>query len=93
MTRVSRGRLAFLAAFAVLLVDGAAAVWLGQLAGSGLMLWAGLGLLASALALALAFPRWQRALDEVDAARRAVRGEADALRRAVRDARAGGPGR
>jgi UPF0716 family protein affecting phage T7 exclusion len=81
----------FTVAFVVLLADGAAAIWLGQISGRGVVLGVGVVLVAAALGLAALHRRWQAALDEVDAARRAMRREVDALRRAVVDARAGRP--
>ena len=87
MNRRVRGRVTFAVAFVVLLLDGAAAVWLGQLSGRGLLVGVGLVLMAAALGLALLYGRWQAALDEVDAAQRAMHREIDALRRAAAAAR------
>lgn len=89
MTARARGRAIFGIAFAVLLADGAAAIWLGQISGRALLVLVGLLLVVGALALGLVYRRWRAALAEVDAARRALRDEVDALRRAVLDARAG----
>ncbi|MEK7667605.1 MAG: hypothetical protein AAB409_03055 [Gemmatimonadota bacterium] len=89
MTRRGRGRLAFWAAFVVLLLDGAAATWLGQVSARGLLIGVGLVLMAASAGLALVYRRWQAAMDDVDAARRAVRSEVEALRQAVHDARSG----
>jgi len=92
MTPRDRGRIAFVVAFVVLLVDGAASIWLGQVSGRGVFVGFGLVLVAAAAGLGLVYRRWRAALDEVDAARRAMRVEVEALRRAVQDARAGGGG-
>ena len=91
MTLRERGRATFVVAFVVLLADGGAAIWLGQISGRGLLVGLGLVLVIAALALAVLHRRWQAALDEVDAAQRAMRREVDALRQAVMDARAGRP--
>jgi len=91
MTLRGRGRALFVVAFVVLLADGAAAIWLGQISGRGVVLGVGVVLVAAALGLAVLHRRWQAALDEVDAAQRAMHREVDALRRAVVDARAGRP--
>lgn len=90
MTPRGRGRIAFVVAFVVLLVDGAASIWLGQVSGRGWIVGFGLVLVAAAAGLGLVYRRWTVALDEVDAARRAMRVEVEALRQAVHDARAGG---
>jgi UPF0716 family protein affecting phage T7 exclusion len=87
----SRGRTVFLVAFVVLLLDGAAAVWLGQVSGRGVLVGVGVVLVAAALGLALLYRRWVAALDAVDAARRDLHREVDALRRAAADARAARP--
>jgi hypothetical protein len=81
---------AFVFAFAVLLLDGIAAVWLGQVTGRRALLAAGLVLMAAALGVGVMYQRWRRALEEIDAARRELKQEIGALRRAVEDARAGG---
>jgi UPF0716 family protein affecting phage T7 exclusion len=86
-----RGRTVFLVAFAVLLLDGAAAVWLGQVSGRGVLVGVGLVLVAAALGVALLYRRWQAALDDVERAQREVHREIDALRRVVSDTRGGRP--
>jgi UPF0716 family protein affecting phage T7 exclusion len=91
MSLRGRGRTVFLVAFAVLLADGAAAIWLGQVSGRGVLVGVGLVLVAAALGLALVHRRWQAALDDVDAAQRAMRREVEALRRAAADARGSRP--
>lgn len=91
MTLRERGRATFLVAFVVLLADGGAAIWLGQVSGHGLVVGVGVVLVAAALGLAILHRRWQEALDEVDAAQRAMRREVEALRRAVAEGRAGRP--
>jgi UPF0716 family protein affecting phage T7 exclusion len=91
MTSRDRGRIAFVVAFVVLLVDGAASIWLGQVSGRGAFVGFGLALVVAAAGLGLVYRRWKAALNEVDAARRAMRVEVEALRQAVHDARAGGP--
>jgi len=86
-----RGRTVFVVAFVVLLLDGAAATWLGQVSGRGVLVGVGLVLLAAAFGLALLHRSWQRALDRVGEAQRAMHREIDALRRAASDARSGRP--
>jgi UPF0716 family protein affecting phage T7 exclusion len=88
-----RGRTVFLIAFGVLLLDGAAAIWLGQVSGRGVLIGVGLVLVAASLGLALLYRRWQAALDDVERAQRDVHREIDALRRAVSDVRGGRPPR
>ena len=91
MSRRGRGRAVVAVGFVVLLLDGAAAVWLGQLLGRGLLVGVGLVLVAAALALALMHRRWRAALDDVEAAAHAVHREIDALRRAAAEARGARP--
>lgn len=77
-------------AFVVLLLDGLAAAWLGQITGRPALLVVGLVLMGASLAVGLLYQRWRRALDEIETARRELMVEIGALRRAVEDARAGG---
>lgn len=88
MRRRPPGRLVFGIAFAVLLLDGAAAIWLGQLTGRGLPVILGLALIAAAAGIGVLYRRWRAALDEIDAARRELQREIGALRDAVDEARA-----
>jgi uncharacterized membrane protein len=81
---------AFGIAFTILLLDGVAAVWLGQVTGRRALLIAGLVLMTAALGVGVLYQRWRRALEEIEAARRDLQQEIGALRRAVEDARAGG---
>jgi UPF0716 family protein affecting phage T7 exclusion len=81
---------AFTVAFVVLLLDGVAAIWLGQVTGRGSLLVLGLVLMAAALGVGALYQRWRRALVEIEAARDDLQREIGALRRAVEDARAGG---
>ena len=87
-----RGRLLFGFAFLLLLADGVAAIWLGQVGARWWLVALGALLIAAALGVAAFYRRWQAALDDVHAARRALRAEVEALRRAVHDARAGSGG-
>jgi UPF0716 family protein affecting phage T7 exclusion len=91
MSARRRGRTVFLVGFTVLLIDGAAAIWLGQVSGRGVLVGAGVVLVAAALGLALVYRRWQSALDAVDAAQREAHRGVEALRRAASDARATRP--
>jgi len=79
------GRVLYGVAFVVLLADGVAAIWLGQVGGRVALVVLGACLVLGSLALAALYRRWQAALDEVDLARRALREEVEALRRAVHD--------
>ena len=81
---------AFAIAFTVLLLDGVAAAWLGQVTGRRALLVVGLVLMAASLAVGLLYQRWRRALEEIESARRDLMQEIGALRRAVEEARAGG---
>jgi len=80
------GRVIYGIAFVVLLVDGVAAIWLGQVGGRGALVGLGVCLVLGALGLGVVYRRWQAALEEVDRARRALREEVEKLRRAVHDA-------
>jgi hypothetical protein len=75
--------------FVVLLIDGAGAIFLGQVSGRSLLVWVGLLLILAAGGLVVAYRRWMIALDAVDEARRDLVGEIARLRGAVQDARAG----
>jgi membrane protein implicated in regulation of membrane protease activity len=79
----ARGRVLSVVAFVALVADGAAAIWLGQVAGRWPLVVLGVVLLVAAVAVVLLYRRWQMALDELEAARRALRSEVDAMRRAV----------
>lgn len=81
---------AFVVAFVVLLLDGVAAIWLGQVTGRRSLLVMGLVLMAAALGVGALHQRWRRALIEIEAARDDLKREIGALRRAVEDSRAGG---
>lgn len=84
------GRVVFWVAVVVLLGDGVAAAWLGQLTGHRALLVVGVVLLGAALAVALVYNRWLAALAEVDAARKDLARELRDLRRALDEARASG---
>jgi len=89
MKRRHRGRFLFGVAFAVLLADGVAAIWLGQVGARWPLVALGAALIAAAFGVAVCYRRWQLALGEVDAARRALRAEVEALKRALHDSGAG----
>ena len=84
------GRFGFGIAFAVLLADGTAAAWLGQVTGRRALLVAGIVLLGAALAVGLLYQRWLAALAEVDAARKDLAREIGEIRRVLHESRAGG---
>ena len=77
---------AMIIGFVLFLVDGAAAIWLGQLSGRRGLIPVGLLLVIVAAAVVIAYFRWVRLLDEVDVARRALREDLEGLRRAAADA-------
>jgi hypothetical protein len=87
-----RGRFLFGVAFVVLLADGVAAIWLGQVGARWPLVALGAALILAALGVAAFYRRWQVALNEVDVARRAVRAEVEALKRALHDSGAGADG-
>ncbi len=90
MITTRAGRIGFGVAFVVLLLDGVAAAWLGQVTGRRALLVVGLVLLGAALSVALLYQRWIAALKEVEQARQELARELTALRRAVHAGRAGG---
>jgi hypothetical protein len=83
------GRFVFGVGFVILLVDGAAAIWLGQITGRGALVVVGLVLVLAAVALTVIYRRWHGALLEIEAARRDLHAEIGALKSALADARAG----
>ncbi|HVO35530.1 MAG TPA: hypothetical protein VMT21_08200 [Gemmatimonadales bacterium] len=85
MSRRRPGRFLYAIAFVVLLGDGVAAIWLGQVGGRVALVVLGACLVLGSLGLGALYRRWQTALDEVDLARRALRDEVEALRRVVHD--------
>jgi hypothetical protein len=87
VTRRGVVRLVFGIAFTVLLLDGAAAIWLGQLWGRRIIVVVGLLLLAAAVAVVLWHRRWMRDMDAIELAKRELRHSIDALRSVVADAR------
>jgi hypothetical protein len=86
------GRVLYGIAFVVLLADGVAAIWLGQVGGHVALIVLGACLVLGSLGLGVLYKRWQAALEEVDRARRALRDEVEALRRAVHDVPPGAQG-
>jgi hypothetical protein len=72
--------------FILFLIDGAAAIWLGQLSGRTGLVIVGVLLLVVAVGIVVAYFRWLRLLGEVDVARRALRKEIAGLRQAASDA-------
>ena len=87
MTRRGVVRLIFAIAFVVLLLDGAAAIWLGQLWGRRLVVAAGVMLLGCAVGVVLWHRRWMRDMDAIETAKRELRHSIDELRSVVADAR------
>ena len=88
MTNRRTARVVFGVGFVVLLIDGAGAIFLGQLAGRSILVWVGLLLIAAAGGLVAAWRRWMLALDAVEEARADLVREIARLRGAVHDARA-----
>jgi hypothetical protein len=91
MNKRTTGRAVFSIGFVVLLVDGAAAIWLGQVSGRGLLIAVGVALLLAAAGLVVAYRRWMEAIDAVDDARRELKDEIGRLRDAAAAARASRP--
>lgn len=91
MSKRQTGRAIFRIGFVVLLVDGAAAIWLGQLSGRGLLIGVGVALVLAAGGLVVAYRRWMEALDAVEEARRELKDEIGRLRDAAAAARTGRP--
>ncbi len=91
MSRRRTARIIFGIGFVVLLLDGAAAIWLGQVSARPALIVVGVLMLVAAAALAAWYRRWMVALDAVDAARRDVQAEVARLRDAVSAARGGRP--
>ena len=87
--RRESGRLVFIVGFVVLLADGAALIWLGQLSGNATMIGVGVALTLAAALLVVAYRHWVLALGDVEALRRDLRGEVDRLRAAAAAARDG----
>jgi hypothetical protein len=81
------GRVVFATGFVLLLFDGAAAIWLGQILGRRLLVVTGILLVAAAAGLVVVWRRWSRAIAEVDAARAELAAEVLRLRDAVARAR------
>lgn len=86
MNRRRLVRAAMILGFILFLIDGAAAIWLGQLSGRIGLVMVGVLLLVVAAGIVVAYFRWLRLLDEVDVARRALREEISGLRQAASDA-------
>ena len=79
--------LVFAAGFMLLLVDGAALVWLGQLLGRPMLIVVGVVFLGAAAGVVVAYRRWVQLLDEVEAERRGVKDAIRGLRDALSEAR------
>ncbi len=91
MTKRRTARIVFGIGFVVLLADGAAAIWLGQVSGRTALVVVGVMLVAAAGGLIVAYRRWMTALDAVDEARRDLQAEVARLRHAASAARGGRP--
>ena len=91
MNKRTASRVVYSIGFVVLLVDGAAAIWLGQLYARRLVIAVGVALVLAAAGLVVAFRRWMEALDAVDDARREIKNEIGRLRDAAAAARTGRP--
>jgi hypothetical protein len=83
VTRRRTARILFVVGFVVLLIDGAAAIWLGQLSARRVLVGVGLLLVAAAAGLVFAYRKWMVALDAVDEARRDLHAEIERLRHTV----------
>jgi len=74
-------------AFWVLLIDGALAIWLGQISGRNGLIIAGIVLLAAAAAVPIGYRRWQQRLADLEAARAELKMEIGLLKAAADQAR------
>jgi high-affinity Fe2+/Pb2+ permease len=74
--------------FFAFLLDGAGAIWLGQVSGRRGLVIAGVLLLAVAAGVIASYYRWVRLLDEVDASRRELREDLEKMRSDVSQAQA-----
>ena len=83
MKRRRSVRLVFGVGFVILLADGAAAVWLGQVSGRTGLVVVGLLLVIAAAGLVVAYRRWMAALEAVDELRRDLHQEIARLREAA----------
>ena len=92
MTSRRSWRLVLGVGFVILLADGAAAIWLGQVSGRRALIVVGLLLLVAAIVLVIAYRRWMADLEEVDALRRDVHREIARLREAAGEAAGRRPG-
>lgn len=79
--------LVFAAGFLLLLLDGAALVWLGQLLGRPLLVILGVVLILASAGVVIAWRRWTQLLDDVEAERRGVKDAIRDLRDALAEAR------
>lgn len=87
MSKRGTGRVVFGIGFVVLLLDGGAAIWLGQVSGRPAIVVVGVLLLLASAILVLAYKRWMEALDAVDEARRDLKQEIGKLRDIAEQAR------
>lgn len=74
--------------FLAFLIDGAGAIWLGQLSGRKILVVVGVLLIAVSAGVIAAYYRWVRLLEEVDAGRRELREGLEKMRSDVSHARA-----
>lgn len=88
MTRKKFMNGVFVVGFVVLLADGAAAIWLGQLWGRTPVVLAGLLLLAAAIGTAFWHRRWRSDLASIEQAQRERRDSIDELRSVLENPRA-----
>jgi hypothetical protein len=83
MTRRKLVRVCMIAGFLAFLLDGAAAIWLGQVSGRRLLVGVGVMLLLVAAGIVGAYYRWLRLLTEVDEGRRELREDLEKMRSVV----------
>jgi membrane protein implicated in regulation of membrane protease activity len=89
MSKRGTGRVVFGIGFVVLLLDGGAAIWLGQVSGRTAIVVVGVLLLLASAILVVAWKRWMDALDAVDDLRRDLKEEIVRLRKVADQARSG----
>ncbi len=88
MNRRRLVRACMLVGFFAFLIDGAGAIWLGQVSGRRVLVLVGVMLLVVAAGVVAAYYRWLRLLEEVDRGRKELREDLERMRSDVAHAQA-----
>lgn len=88
MNRRKLVRACMIVGFLAFLLDGAGAIWLGQVSGRKILVVVGVLLVAVSASVIGAYFRWVRLLGEVDAGRRELREDLERMRSDVSQAQA-----